>query len=68
MQAKNNNTINCERCKQPFVCNAADISNCDCTKIQLTQSDIAQLKERYSACLCNACLLELKNEIDTTNN
>ena len=57
---KNNTT--CERCKKLFVCNAIDISNCDCTKIKLTQNEIENLKQTYANCLCNNCLIELKKD------
>jgi hypothetical protein len=52
----------CERCKQPFICNAANIADCDCSKVRLSNEEISYIAKRYSNCVCNTCLLHLKDE------
>lgn len=52
----------CERCHQPFICNPTNIEVCDCRKIILTSEEIAYIAKRYSNCVCNTCLLHLKND------
>lgn len=62
MKLNSSNNTTCQRCKQSFVCNAVDIKNCDCTKIQLTAEETIYISNLFSNCICNACLLHLKNE------
>lgn len=45
----------CEGCGEPFGC-GAQASGCWCAEVELTESVRARLRERYSACLCRACL------------
>lgn len=52
----------CQRCQQPFVCNATDIAACECSKIPLSAEEISYIAKRYSNCVCNTCLLHLKDE------
>ncbi len=56
-----NNTI-CERCKQPFICNPTNIAACGCSKVQLSFEETQYISELYSNCVCNTCLLHLKDE------
>jgi hypothetical protein len=60
MPTENNTT--CPRCKQPFICNPNNIVACDCSKIQLSTEEIAYVAKQYSNCVCNTCLLHLKDE------
>jgi hypothetical protein len=60
MPTENNTT--CPRCKQPFICNPTNIAACDCSKIQLSVEEIAYVAKQYSNCVCNTCLLHLKDE------
>lgn len=47
----------CTHCHTPIVCNAGDIQNCDCQKIQLLEETVAFLHEKTQhGCLCNNCL------------
>jgi len=50
----------CPRCKKSFECKVGDIANCQCFGIAFTENEKAFIEERYHACLCRACLLELK--------
>lgn len=58
----------CQRCKHPFICNPTNIAACNCSKIQLTAEEIAYIAKQYTDCICNTCLLYLKEEFRTLNN
>ncbi len=62
MSDNSTNNTNCQRCHQPFICNAADIAACDCSKIQLSFEETQYIVKQYSNCVCNTCLLHLKDE------
>lgn len=53
---------NCPRCNQSFECKVGDINHCHCSNITFTLAEKAFIEERYSDCLCNACLKDLKNK------
>jgi hypothetical protein len=42
--------------------NPTNIAACDCSKIQLSAEEISYIAKHYSNCVCNTCLLHLKNE------
>ena len=46
----------CEICGAKYFCNARDIENCFCKKINLSKEIIVQIKNKYSRCLCKGCL------------
>ncbi|MEH6447134.1 MAG: cysteine-rich CWC family protein [Oleispira sp.] len=64
----------CPRCSEDFVCNAADIKQCQCWGVGPGPDEFAYLKQQgFSAaqtgCLCRNCLLEIQREVaDTANN
>jgi hypothetical protein len=64
----------CPRCSTDFVCNAADIKQCQCWGVGLGPDEFAYLKKQgFSAeqtgCLCRNCLLEIQREVaDAVNN
>jgi hypothetical protein len=66
--------ITCPRCSASFVCNAANIQQCQCWGVGLGADDFAYLKQQgFSAeqtgCLCRNCLLEIQREVaDAANN
>ncbi len=45
----------CEACGNEFAC-GAKLSGCWCSEIKLSAETRADLGERYSGCLCRACL------------
>lgn len=49
----------CPRCGGTFHCGAADPGPCACTAIDLDAALLAELRARYTGCLCLACLREL---------
>jgi hypothetical protein len=49
----------CPRCGGGFHCGVADDAPCACTQIQLSEAQQAQLRQRYSGCLCLRCLREI---------
>jgi len=54
----------CPRCAGPFACGVdADRSTpCFCAGIALSAARLAELRARYSDCLCAACLTALARE------
>jgi len=53
----------CPRCGNAFECRVDDIEQCQCYGIQLQQETRAAIAERYTACLCSKCLLEVDEQI-----
>ncbi|MCC6745447.1 MAG: cysteine-rich CWC family protein [Acidobacteria bacterium] len=48
----------CPACRGEFVCGAT-ITGCWCTATKLSDEVRAELKRRYSGCLCRNCLARL---------
>lgn len=48
----------CEACGGPFIC-GAKLTGCWCSEITLSDETRAELKARYSSCLCRQCLERL---------
>lgn len=58
----------CPSCLADFVCNAANIEQCQCYGVNLQAEDIAYLREsgfsaEQSGCLCRNCLLAVKEAV-----
>ena len=49
----------CPRCGGGFHCGAADAAPCACSTLTLSAALQADLRLRYSGCLCLRCLREL---------
>ncbi len=49
----------CPRCQGPFVCGVAGPDPCVCTNLTLSPDTQAELRKRYTGCLCLNCLREL---------
>jgi len=49
----------CPRCGGAFHCGVNDTAPCACTTIKLDAATLAELRERYSSCLCLRCLAEV---------
>ena len=49
----------CPRCGGAFHCGAQDATPCACSTLVLTPELQADLRQRYSGCLCLACLRAL---------
>jgi hypothetical protein len=64
----------CPRCSVNFVCNAANIQQCQCWGVGLDSEAIIYLKQRgfnvlQVGCLCRKCLFEIQKEVvDAVNN
>lgn len=52
----------CPRCAKKFECRPNDISSCDCSKIDLSKEEYRFVSARFRDCVCNSCLMELKEE------
>jgi len=52
----------CPRCNKAFECRVGDVANCQCNGLTFTAQEKAFIEERYTDCLCAACLKELKNK------
>ena len=50
----------CPRCGELFVCKANNISDCDCIKMPITEDEQKFIGSKFSNCLCNKCLKEMK--------
>lgn len=50
----------CPRCKAALVCNASDVSNCQCSGLVFTAVQKEQIGTAYTDCLCRKCLIELQ--------
>ena len=46
----------CPCCGDSFHCGMHDAQPCACTAITLDAATLAQLRQRYSGCLCLRCL------------
>jgi hypothetical protein len=51
----------CAACEKPFTC-GAKLSGCWCAEIELNDETRAQLRSRYSDCLCRECLEKLAED------
>jgi hypothetical protein len=49
----------CPRCGGAFHCGALDAAPCACTTVALHGVTLAELRQRFTGCLCIACLAEL---------
>lgn len=54
---------NCPRCNALFDCKPDNIVQCQCCPVQLTDEQRAYIEQRYSGCLCRACLEHLASEL-----
>ncbi|MGH9794247.1 MAG: cysteine-rich CWC family protein [Candidatus Acidiferrales bacterium] len=45
----------CPACGEQFACGAA-LRDCWCAEMELSEAARAALRERYTGCLCRACL------------
>ncbi|HZT55126.1 MAG TPA: cysteine-rich CWC family protein [Burkholderiaceae bacterium] len=52
----------CPRCGEMFDCGANDAAPCPCTTLALDAKTLADLRARYTGCLCLRCLAELSNQ------
>ncbi|RZM06127.1 MAG: hypothetical protein EOO88_53835 [Pedobacter sp.] len=52
----------CPRCNKRFECKPGSIAACQCVGVNISVELRAFLKERYSDCLCNECLVYLSAE------
>ncbi|MFT7410557.1 MAG: hypothetical protein ACI9EX_001154 [Oleispira sp.] len=64
----------CPRCSARFLCNAANIQQCQCWGVELGSETFTYLKQQgfsvqQQGCLCRNCLLEIQREVaDAVNN
>ncbi|WP_337041783.1 cysteine-rich CWC family protein [Emticicia sp. 17c] len=56
----------CPRCQQIFMCQASDISQCQCRNVCLTKPQSEYINQQYTTCLCAACLQILQHEYEQT--
>jgi hypothetical protein len=52
----------CPRCGGGFACGAAGPGPCACQGVSLDAERLAELRGRYTGCLCLACLANLAAE------
>lgn len=49
----------CPRCGSGFHCGANDVAPCACASLRVDAAVLAELRARYTGCLCLACLREI---------
>ena len=54
----------CPRCGGGFHCGVQDASPCPCSGLKLSASLRDNLRQRYTGCLCLACLQTLAGDPD----
>jgi len=54
----------CPACGEQFACGAS-LRGCWCAEVKLTDAVRAELRARYSGCLCRACLERLATSANT---
>ncbi len=64
-EVNSNKASNCPRCDKKFVCRPDNISECDCSKIDLTPEEYRYISSKFTLCVCNNCLKDLKSEYNT---
>ncbi len=52
-------TDRCPRCGDTFHCGIDDTAPCACTMVTLSPALLADLRQRYTGCLCVRCLTEI---------
>ncbi len=52
---------NCLRCHTTFVCNAGNISLCQCNAVQINKRAFQYINANYKDCLCKRCLHEIQD-------
>ena len=52
----------CPRCGAGFECKVGDISHCQCYAVKLNEQEIKFIAQKYSDCLCAACMKAMKTE------
>ncbi|UII20583.1 cysteine-rich CWC family protein [Fulvivirga ligni] len=52
----------CPRCKTLFECKVGNVSQCQCSKVDLNQEERHYLAQKYGDCLCASCMTLLKSE------
>ncbi len=55
----------CPRCDSEFVCNPSNISACDCSKIELSAEEFRFISSKFTICVCNTCLKDIKDEYNS---
>ncbi len=66
-KTENQSEKKCNRCHTLFQCKPYAIHECDCSKIELSFEETQFIASRFKDCVCNNCLLELKQEYQSTH-
>jgi Cysteine-rich CWC len=53
---------NCPRCHVSFECKVGDIAHCDCYSVKLSGEETVYISEKFTDCICAACIKEMKTE------
>ncbi|HOZ80400.1 MAG TPA: cysteine-rich CWC family protein [Ferruginibacter sp.] len=53
---------NCPRCGEGFECKVGDIAHCQCSSIHLSEAETKYISDKYTDCLCAACMIASKSE------
>lgn len=58
----------CSACGNTFECKAGSITLCHCYGVPLDGAQRAHISEHYADCLCNVCLIAIKNQLIRMSN
>lgn len=53
----------CPKCNGYFECRMGDVTNCQCSTVQLNQETVQFLSQTYFDCLCKNCLAKIDNDV-----
>jgi uncharacterized protein (UPF0212 family) len=53
---------NCPRCNSSFECKVGDIPHCRCYTVKLNDDERDFIAQRFTDCLCAACMQAMKAE------
>ncbi|MBX2977679.1 MAG: cysteine-rich CWC family protein [Flavobacteriales bacterium] len=54
----------CQRCGSDLSCKPSSIHECQCMAVKLSDGQRRQLAERFTNCLCVACLTEESEQLE----
>lgn len=52
----------CPLCGKNFICNSDNISECQCTKVELSPQQRESIKQQFTDCLCTDCMRKIGDE------
>jgi hypothetical protein len=60
------NRLICESCGEEFSC-GVNIGECWCFAVEVKAETLAELKKSFKSCLCQDCLISIKENVHSRN-